>query len=240
MSNMLADVINAGTGARARSLGFTLPAAGKTGTTNDFNDAWFVGFTPRLAAGVWVGFDQPKTILPNGFAADVAVPIWAAFMKAATKGAKPEWIAPPRGITSATVCRLSGQLATSECEHVDVVDKNGQTENRSLVYTEYFLTGTEPTESCELHQPHGFLSAIASIFHSNPHRGDAAPVTVEDAGLPIVPVAPAVVAVPPTSSGSAPELPPAAPKKRGFWSKLFGVGGDDEGKKNEKKTPKQK
>jgi 1A family penicillin-binding protein len=238
MSNMLADVINAGTGARARSLGFTLPAAGKTGTTNDFHDAWFVGFTPRLAAGVWVGFDQPKTILPNGFAADVAVPIWAAFMKAATKGAKPEWMAPPRGITTASVCRLSGQLATSECEHVDVVDKNGQIENRSLVYTEYFLTGTEPHESCELHQPNSILSTIASIFHTNHSRGDSAPVRVEDAGLPIVPVAPAVVTVAPEASDSAPVLPPSTPKKRGFWSKLFGVGKDDD--HDEKKTPKKK
>src|SRR5262249_55898568 len=85
MSTMMADVINAGTGARARQLGFTLPAAGKTGTTNDFHDAWFVGFTPKLAAGVWVGFDQPRTILPNGFAADIAVPLWAKFMKVATR-----------------------------------------------------------------------------------------------------------------------------------------------------------
>src|SRR5262249_10352435 len=95
MSSMLADVINAGTGAGARRLGFTLPAAGKTGTTNDFNDAWFVGFTPKLAAGVWVGLDQPHTILPNGFAADVAVPMWAKFMKAATKGDRPDWFSPP-------------------------------------------------------------------------------------------------------------------------------------------------
>src|SRR5262249_49175004 len=90
MATMIADVITAGTAARARSLGFTLPAAGKTGTTNEFNDAWFVGFTPKLAAGVWVGFDQPHTILRNGFAADVAVPMWASFMKTATRGDKPE------------------------------------------------------------------------------------------------------------------------------------------------------
>src|SRR5205823_7155718 len=116
MSTMLADVINAGTGARARGLGFTLPAAGKTGTTNDFNDAWFVGFTPSLVAGVWVGFDQPRTILPNGFAAEIAVPAWAAFMKAATKGDKPEWFTPPPGITTANVCRLSGKLAGEACQ----------------------------------------------------------------------------------------------------------------------------
>src|SRR5260221_1806248 len=128
MSTMLADVINAGTGARARSLGFTLPAAGKTGTTNDFNDAWFVGFTPKLVTGVWVGFDQPHTILPNGFAADVAVPIWASFMKAATKDDKPEWLAAPSGIITADVCRLSGKLAGDGCLHVEVLGEGGHHE----------------------------------------------------------------------------------------------------------------
>src|SRR4029078_6073661 len=76
MSTMMADVINAGTGARARQLGFTLPAAGKTGTTNDFHDGLFIGFTHKIVTGVGVGFDQPRTIRPNGFAADVAVPMW--------------------------------------------------------------------------------------------------------------------------------------------------------------------
>ena len=109
MSTMMADVINAGTGSRARQLGFKLPAAGKTGTTNDFKDAWFVGFTPKLAAGAWVGFDEPRTILPNGFAADVAVPAWARFMKAATRDDPPEWLAPPPGVTTASICRMSRQ-----------------------------------------------------------------------------------------------------------------------------------
>ena len=64
MSRMLADVDQRRhRRTRARQLGFTLPAAGKTGTTNDYNDAWFVGFTPQLVAGVWVGFDQPQTII---------------------------------------------------------------------------------------------------------------------------------------------------------------------------------
>src|SRR5438132_5916258 len=143
MTNMLADVINAGTGARARRLGFTLPAAGKTGTTNDFNDAWFVGYTPHLAAGVWVGFDQPHTIVPNGFAADIAVPAWATFMKAATKNDKPEWLLPPPGISTATVCRISGKLATEGCQDVEVVTKDDRIEHRSMIYTEYFARGTE-------------------------------------------------------------------------------------------------
>src|SRR5204863_124099 len=136
MTSMMADVINAGTGSRARRLGFILPAAGKTGTTNDFNDAWFIGFTPNLVSGVWVGFDQPRTILPNGFAADIAVPMWAEFMKVATAGDGPEWFTPPPGVTTDTVCRLSGKLATQGCEDVDVVDKDGHVERRSMVYTE--------------------------------------------------------------------------------------------------------
>ena len=117
MSRCWPTSINAGTAAARAQLGFTLPAAGKTGTTNDFNDAWFVGFTPKLVAGVWVGFDQPHTILPNGFAADVAVPLWAQFMKAATQGDKPDWlIAAGRASRRRTVCRLSGKLATEGCE----------------------------------------------------------------------------------------------------------------------------
>src|SRR4051812_11267345 len=151
MSTMLADVINAGTGAGARRAGFTLPAAGKTGTTNDFNDAWFVGYTPALVAGVWVGFDQPHTILPNGFAADVAVPAWTRFMKAATLHDKPEWLTAPAGITSARVCRLSGLLATDGCDDVEVIGTNGKIERRSMIYTEYFAKGTEPTAFCDQH-----------------------------------------------------------------------------------------
>jgi penicillin-binding protein 1A len=98
MADMLADVIDHGTAWTARQQGFTLAAAGKTGTTNEFRDAWFIGFTPTLLAGVWVGYDQPRTIRANGYAADVAVPIWADFMKAATRGEKSRWFVPPAGI----------------------------------------------------------------------------------------------------------------------------------------------
>jgi membrane carboxypeptidase/penicillin-binding protein len=221
MSSMMADVINAGTGARARQIGFILPAAGKTGTTNDFNDAWFVGFTPKLVAGVWVGFDQPHTILPNGFAAEIAVPLWATFMKAATKGDKPEWLTPPPGITTANVCRMSGKLASEGCEDVEVMDKNGRLERRSMVYTEYFARGTQPTALCDLHPKHGFFGAIASVFAGNEKP---TPPHIEETGLP--------PATPMATSGNvaaAEPVPPAVeepPKKRGFWSRVFGVGKD--------------
>ena len=99
MADMLRGVIDSGTGYRARQLGFSLPAGGKTGTTNDYRDAWFIGFTPSIVAGVWVGHDQPHPIRSNGYASELAVPMWAKFMKAATKGHKAEWINRPRGAT---------------------------------------------------------------------------------------------------------------------------------------------
>ena len=220
MSSMLADVINAGTGARARTLGFKLPAAGKTGTTNDFNDAWFVGFTPTVVTGVWVGFDQPRTILPNGFAADVAVPLWASFMKVATKDDRPAWFDTPAGIVSANVCRLSGKLETEGCEHVDVIE-DGHVDRRSMVYMDFFARGTEPTAYCDLHPTHGFLGTIASIFHND---GKPAPMRIEDTGLLPRPAATAGTI---GANLPAPVLPPEAPKKkRSFLSRLFGLGKD--------------
>src|SRR4030095_16897072 len=122
------------------------------------------GFTPNLVAGVWVGFDQTRTILPNGFAGDVAVPMWANFMKAATKDDQPDWITSPPTITTATVSRLSGKLATEGCQDVEVVSKDGHLARRSMVYTEYFDRGTQPTTFCELHPTRGIMGKLAGIF----------------------------------------------------------------------------
>jgi penicillin-binding protein 1A len=227
MATMLADVINAGTGAGARGLGFTLPAGGKTGTTNEYHDAWFVGFTPSIVTGVWVGFDQPQTILPRGFAADVAVPIWARFMKNATSGDKPAWLSPPSGaLTTASVCRLSGLLATDGCGDVDVVNGDGSVQRQSMIYTEWFPRGAAPTASCDLHKRHGVIGTLASVFITSDRP---APVRVGvDPPSALPPPAEAVAA--------ADEAPPAADaepvkKKRGFFSRIFRLGRD----KNDKK-----
>ena len=83
---MLSDVVSSGTAARARAEGFSLPAGGKTGTTDDYADAWFIGYTPHLLTGVWFGLDRPAPIMREGFGGVVAVPAWASFMRAATKG----------------------------------------------------------------------------------------------------------------------------------------------------------
>jgi penicillin-binding protein 1A len=116
MASMLSDVVNHGTGYSARQNGFMLPAGGKTGTTDDHADAWFIGFTPRLAAGVWVGYDQPQPIGRRAFASVVAVPAWARFMKEAMHSDKGEWIQRPAGISHIRRCRTSGGLATEYCE----------------------------------------------------------------------------------------------------------------------------
>lgn len=116
MASMLSDVVNHGTGYGARQNGFRLPAGGKTGSTDDHADAWFVGFTPSLAAGVWMGYDHPQPIMRRGFASVVVVPAWAGFMKAATTGNKAEWMATPSGISRIRRCKESGGLATEYCE----------------------------------------------------------------------------------------------------------------------------
>ena len=108
---MLSDVVPSGTATRARSAGFKLPAGGKTGTTDDYADAWFIGYTPHLLTGVWFGLDQPAPIMREGFGGTVAVPAWARFMTAATKGAKPDWYRMPADVEKVRICRLSGMRA---------------------------------------------------------------------------------------------------------------------------------
>jgi penicillin-binding protein 1A len=115
VTSMLADVVNRGSGYRVRRHGFTLAAAGKTGTTDDYGDAWFLGYTPQLAAGVWFGFDVPDTIMSGGYGGVVAAPAWADFMTKATAGHEPKRFARPSEIVDVPVCPVSGQRAVSAC-----------------------------------------------------------------------------------------------------------------------------
>jgi len=114
-SQLMEDVLTKGTAASARSSGFKLPAAGKTGTTNDYKDAWFVGYTSTLTCGVWVGFDQPTTIVPHGYGAALALPVWTQVMNKASRHYPAEELQPTMPIQRATVCSISNQLATTGC-----------------------------------------------------------------------------------------------------------------------------
>jgi penicillin-binding protein 1A len=150
IASMLSDVVNAGTGYRAREAGFRFQAAGKTGTTNDYQDAWFIGFTPALVTSVWVGFDRPKTIVNGGYAGQLAAPIWGRFMQ--QSGMKNVgWLRQPKGIVPVPICRDSGMLPAEGCYRVEKVDREGALVERSVVAIEYFRRGTEPTEPCTMH-----------------------------------------------------------------------------------------
>lgn len=134
VTSMMRSVMNEGTGAGARGLGFTLDAAGKTGTTNELRDAWFVGFTPELLTAVWVGFDDNQPLGLSG--ARAALPIWAQFMRRALAGHTSEGFEVPAGITFVDIDPETGRLASSDCPKV---------------ISEAFVEGTEPTETCDLH-----------------------------------------------------------------------------------------
>ena len=115
MTSMMADVIDRGTASSARTSGFRLAAAGKTGTSQSYTDAWFIGYTPQLVAGVWVGYDKPRMIMDRGFASVVAVPVWARFMTTALRDARNEWFAMPGSLMKVKLCKISGLLATDRC-----------------------------------------------------------------------------------------------------------------------------
>ena len=114
-SELMEEVLARGTAASARSLGFDLPAAGKTGTTNDYKDAWFLGYTSTMTCGVWVGFDQPVTIIPRGYGAALALPIWVQVMNKAAQPYPPQPLQPTMPLEQSTVCSISNHLATSGC-----------------------------------------------------------------------------------------------------------------------------
>jgi penicillin-binding protein 1A len=175
MSSMLSDVISSGTGAAARTAGFKLPAGGKTGTTDHYADAWFVGYTPHLVTGIWFGLDRPAPIMREGFAGVVAVPAWGRFMRAATAGDAPDWYALPPDVEKVAICRLSGARATEACRHAEdvyTVTNDAGTQlissdalfddaevppvrrlpaGASPVYEDLFPIGAVPSEPCPIH-----------------------------------------------------------------------------------------
>ncbi len=120
-----------------RRRGFKRPAAGKTGTTDDYTDAWFVGFTPEITCAVWVGFDEKRTIYRGASGGSCAAPIWAEFMKKATENRPVTDFPMPEGIVMKKICTLTGQLASPYCPSTR---------------EEYFKADNAPTVECEYHR----------------------------------------------------------------------------------------
>jgi penicillin-binding protein 1A len=138
-SQLMEEVMTRGTAASARSLGFKLPAAGKTGTTNDYKDAWFIGYTSTLTCGVWVGFDQPVTIIAHGYGAALALPVWTQVMNKAALRYPPQPLQPTMPLQRAMVCSLSNHLATSGCQAA------------GTAYDIDLPVDKVPTVACEVH-----------------------------------------------------------------------------------------
>jgi penicillin-binding protein 1B len=149
MTSLMQGVIDRGTAARARSMGFTHPAAGKTGTTNDYKDAWFVGYTPKILAGVWVGFDGNRNV--NLAGARAALPIWVKFMLDQVSKSNPADFETPDKIVKKKIDAVTGKLAVYDCP---------------TVIEESFLEGTEPTEECKVHK-----DSILEIFKTKSNSG---------------------------------------------------------------------
>ncbi|MFW6254466.1 MAG: penicillin-binding protein 1A [Chitinivibrionales bacterium] len=135
MASMMQSVVTSGTGASIPREGFTRPAAGKTGTTNDYSDAWFVGYTPQLVCAVWVGVDERRSMGHGITGSKGTVPIWVPTMQALHRDLPVKSFLPPEGITRARICEKSHGVARRFC---------------SGFYEEYFKVDQLP-DSCDIH-----------------------------------------------------------------------------------------
>jgi penicillin-binding protein 1A len=137
MVSMLNDVVDRGTARGVRAWGVRFPVGGKTGTTSEFKDAWFVGFSTSLVVAVWVGFDQPATIGADATGARLALPIWSEFMRRTARRTRPAAFQVPPGLARVELCRVSARLPLRDCP----------------TYTEFFKDGDErPTAMCQEHE----------------------------------------------------------------------------------------
>ncbi|HET9152231.1 MAG TPA: PBP1A family penicillin-binding protein [Gemmatimonadales bacterium] len=145
MVDALRDVVRKGTAAGSVGARIRFPAGGKTGTTNDYNDVWFIGFTPELVTGVWMGFDTPTKIMPNAQGGRLAAPAWTALMNEiyARRPVPAPWPRPSE-LKAAEIDNTTGYLATAFCP-------------AEVHEIESFIPGTEPTEYCPVHTQ-GILS----------------------------------------------------------------------------------
>ena len=139
MVSAMKDVVQRGTAAGSVGAQIRFPAGGKTGTTNDGTDAWFIGYTSDLVAGVWMGFDKPQKIKANAQGGILAAPVWTAFMNEAYRRLpSPHDWAMPADIVIRPIDEMTGMIATPYCPSTAVAN-------------EYFIPGTDPLQQCDVH-----------------------------------------------------------------------------------------
>ena len=200
MTDALRDVVRHGSAVGSVGSRINFPAGGKTGTTNDGFDVWFIGFTPDLVTGVWIGFDQPRKIKANAQGGILAAPAWTAMMREVyERRALPTAWPRPDGLTALDIDKTTGYKATPFCP-------------KDVHYIESFIPGTEPTAFCPIHSPFGAVGTAGPLGGVAP---DGAPQ----------PVAPLPEGVGPGTPASPAPATPAAPAAPGRTTTTTGVMG---------------
>ncbi len=185
MTDALRDVVRHGTAVGSVGSRINFPAGGKTGTTNDGFDVWFIGFTPDLVTGVWIGFDQPRRIKSNAQGGVLAGPAWTAMMREVYERRTPPGAWPrPDGLTALDIDKTTGYKATPFCP-------------KDVHYIESFIPGTEPTAFCPIHSPFGSVGGVMG----------GSPAPPPGAGAATAPAAPTAQQTAPGAPGGAPVVP---------------------------------
>jgi len=210
--DMLAGSLERGSarGALEQLIEHPFPGAGKTGTSADFSDNWFVGYNSRITCGVWAGFltSGGESIYPGAFSRDIAMPVWIAAMNAAAPSFRGDPSQPPENVVQLGVCSTSGQRATSFCQHQVEDLESGRIVTRSTSITEWFRSDAAQLPYCTTHSgtldelvggdDDAALLSPARGLNASPIRPTAPAVLGDD---PFMTEVPAFVAIDSTSSG---------------------------------------
>jgi penicillin-binding protein 1A len=188
MTDALRDVVRHGTAVGSVGARINFPAGGKTGTTNDGFDVWFIGFTPDMVTGLWIGFDQPRKIKANAQGGVLAAPAWSAMMREVyERRSVPSSWSRPAGLSALDVDKTTGYKATPFCP-------------KDVHYIESFIPGTEPTAFCPVHSPFGSIGVMGGES-PEPQQTPTGPPTAPAAGSPAQPSPQGGAATPGGTSG---------------------------------------
>jgi penicillin-binding protein 1A len=177
MTDALRDVVRHGTAVGSVGARINFPAGGKTGTTNDGFDVWFIGFTPDMVTGMWIGFDQPRKIKANAQGGVLVGPAWSAMMREVyERRSVPSSWSRPSGLSALDVDKTTGYKATPFCP-------------KDVHYIESFIPGTEPAAFCPVHSPFGSIGVMGGES-PEPQQTPAGPPTAPAAGSPAQPTPP--------------------------------------------------